>query len=155
MSRRGLSTYVLNIQPLSHLLKGSKGQDPPSHTEKQHRPIVTTVGFWIQNKKIALSLSPPTLPCFTLTSHSLGRNHKMVFFMTVSHRKEPHSKLLFTINHTMPTFQLRGGNTVFWRHEDHTKYAEIPQLVYGEAATTLTSAEPMYTCTREHVSRQP
>lgn len=64
MSRRGLSTYVLNIQPLSHLLKGSKGQDPPSHTEKQHRPIVTTVGFWIQYKKIALSLSPPTLPCF-------------------------------------------------------------------------------------------
>lgn len=88
MSRRGLSTYVLNIQLLSHLLKSSKGQDPPSHTEKQHRPIVTTVGFWIQYNKIALSLSPPTLPCFTLTSHSLGRNHKMVF-LTFTYRKLP------------------------------------------------------------------
>lgn len=78
MSRRGLSTYVLNIQPLSHPLKSSKGEDPPSHAEKQHRPIVTTVGFWIQYNKIALSSSPPTQPCFSLTSHSPRRKCEKV-----------------------------------------------------------------------------
>lgn len=64
MSHRGLSTYVLNTQPLSLLLKSSKGLDPPVLTHrKQQRPTVTTVGFWIQYNKIALSLSPSRPPC--------------------------------------------------------------------------------------------
>lgn len=68
MSSRGLSTYVLNIQPLSPFLKSSKGQPPCPCAEKQHRPTVTIVGFWIQYNKID---GPPLscLPC-TLWPHT-------------------------------------------------------------------------------------
>lgn len=55
------SLYICSQHPAivssSEKLKRTR---PPlcSHTEKQQRPIVTNVGFWIQYNKIALSLSP-------------------------------------------------------------------------------------------------
>lgn len=58
---QGSPTYVLNIQPLSPILKELKRTGPPSHREKQHRPTVTIVSFRIQNNKIAPP-SPPSSP---------------------------------------------------------------------------------------------
>lgn len=56
----GLATYVLNIQPIVAAAERLKRSRAPSLThgnkKKQHGPIVTTVGFWIQYNKIA---SPP------------------------------------------------------------------------------------------------
>lgn len=76
----GVFLHMFSTSSHCHIIwKAQKDRPPPSHAEKQHRPIVTTVGFWIQYNKIALSYSPPTLPCFALISHAPGRNPRMVF----------------------------------------------------------------------------
>lgn len=82
----GVSLHMFSTSSHCHIFwKAQKERTPPSHTEKQHRPIVTTVGFWIQYNKIAPCLSPPTLPCFSLTSLSLLRKITRWFSSWHSH----------------------------------------------------------------------
>lgn len=81
----GVSLHMFSTSSHCHILwKAQKERTPPSHAEKQHRPVVTTVGFWIQYNKIALSCTPPT-------------QSSLYFDLTLSWEKRQQSLSTFTI----------------------------------------------------------
>lgn len=82
------SLYICSQHPAivaaSEKLKRSGA--PASHAEKQHGPIVTTVGFWIQYNKIALSLFVPSHPASLWSDLTLSweKSQDVFFFVSSS-----------------------------------------------------------------------